>query len=203
MNMPKLGKRRHSPMKTREEAWALLNDYTANPNLVKHALAVEAAMRWYAGYFKQDAAETEKWGVTGLLHDFDYEKFPTPQAPDGHPYAGDKILTELGYSQDIRTAIMAHASYTGVARESLMAKTLFAVDELTGMITAAALVRPDKSIAALEASSVKKRMKDKAFARSVNRDDILNGSAELGMELEQHIMNVICAMRGMAGQLGL
>jgi len=190
-------------MKTRAEALALLNEYTNNPNLIKHALAVEAAMRWYAAYFKQSTPEVEKWGLTGLLHDFDYERFPTSEPPNGHPYAGNKILQELGYPEDIRQAIMSHATYSGVPRDTLMAKTLFAVDELTGMITAAALVRPDKQIATLEACSVKKRMKDKAFARSVNRDDIINGASELGIELQQHIDNVIQAMRPIAAELGL
>ncbi|RIL10838.1 MAG: HAD family hydrolase [Proteobacteria bacterium] len=190
-------------MKTRDEALALLHEYTKSESLIKHALAVEAAMRWYAAHFGESSQEIEKWGITGLLHDFDYEKCPTPEPPDGHPYFGNRILGELGYPDDLREAIMGHALYTNTPRTTKMAKSLFAVDELTGLITASVLVRPDKSIANLETSSVKKKMKDKAFARGCNREDIKLGAEELGIEIEQHITNVIAAMRGAAAELGL
>ncbi|HWG85098.1 MAG TPA: HD domain-containing protein [Deinococcales bacterium] len=171
----------------REEAWKLVQDHTPSESLRRHMLAVEAAMRWYARHYGQDE---ETWAVTGLLHDFDYE-----QHPDEHPYWGVQHLRERGVGEEILQAILGHATFTGTARESLMAKALFAVDELTGLITATALVRPDRSVANLEASSVLKRMKDKAFARGVNRDDVRNGAAELGMELPEHVQNVIAAMR--------
>jgi predicted hydrolase (HD superfamily) len=144
--------------------------------------------------------EEEKWGITGLLHDFDYEKYPTPQE---HPFVGNKILEERGYPEEVRRAILSHAEYSGVKRESLMEKTLFACDELAGFITATALVKPGKSLAEVEAKSVRKKMKDKAFARSVSRDDIVNGAQELGVELEEHIAFCIEAMKGIAGELGL
>src|ERR1051326_634838 len=144
--------------------------------------------------------EEEKWGITGLLHDFDYEKYPTPQE---HPFVGNKILEERGYPEEVRRAILSHAEYSGVKRESLMEKTLFACDELAGFITATALVKPGKSLAEVEAKSVRKKMKDKAFARSVSRDDIVNGAQELGVELEEHISFCIEAMKGIAGELGL
>jgi predicted hydrolase (HD superfamily) len=188
-------------MATREEALALLHEYTPSISLRKHALAVEASMRWYANHFGKSPAEIELWGITGLLHDFDYERYPDPVAPDGHPYAGNRILGELGYPEELRTAIMGHALYTNTPRESQMAKALFAVDELSGLVMASVLVRPDKRIAELETKSVAKKMKDKAFARGCNRDDIRNGAAELGVELEQHISNVIAAMKGVAGAL--
>ena len=164
-----------------------MQDHTPSESLRRHMLAVEAAMRWYARHYGQDE---ETWAVTGLLHDFDYE-----QHPDEHPYWGVQHLRERGVGEEILQAILGHATFTGTARESLMAKALFAVDELTGLITATALVRPDRSVANLEASSVLKRMKDKAFARGVNRDDVRNGAAELGMELPEHVQNVIAAMR--------
>lgn len=186
-------------MKSRDEAFALLTEYMSSESLLKHSLSVEAAMRWYARHFELPDAEVEKWGITGLLHDFDYEKFPTPDAPDGHPFKGNAILEELGYPDDVREAIMGHATYTGVPRASQMAKALFAVDELSGLITASVLVRPDKSIHNLEASSVKKKMKDKAFARGCNREDILLGTEELGIEFTQHITNVITAMKECPG----
>jgi predicted hydrolase (HD superfamily) len=190
-------------MDSREEAFVLLCEYTKTDSLIKHALSVEASMRWYAAYFKLSREEIELWGITGLLHDFDYEMYPEPTPPNGHPFAGNKILKNLGYSDDICKAIMGHATYTGVSRDTLMAKTLFAVDELSGLVTASALVRPDKSLSTLEASSVKKRMKDKAFARGCNRDDIILGAQELGIELTEHIANVINALRGIAQKLGL
>lgn len=190
-------------MKVRAEAWDLLNTYTKSASLLKHSMAVEIAMRWYAKQFGLGSAEVEKWGITGLLHDFDYEQYPEPVAPNGHPYKGNSILTELGYDEDIRTAIMGHALYTGVARESQMAKTLFAVDELSGLITASVLVRPDRNIANLEAKSVLKKMKDKAFARGCSREDIKLGAQELGIELETHVSNTIEAMQAEAETLGL
>jgi len=190
-------------MKTREEAWALLNDYTQSDSLLKHALSVEAAMRWYANHFNLSADEVESWGITGLIHDFDYEKHPTAEPPDGHPYAGNRILTELGYPEEIKRAIMGHANYSGIPRDTQMAKALFAVDELCGLVTASTLVRPDKSLSTLEASSVKKKMKDKHFAKGCNRDDITLGAQELNIEMTQHITNVITAMRTVGDKLGI
>ncbi|MCB0346067.1 MAG: hypothetical protein KDD66_13180 [Bdellovibrionales bacterium] len=184
---------------SREEALALLTEYTHSESLIKHALAVEAAMRWYA---ERGGHDVERWGVTGLLHDFDYERWPDPEA-DGHPYMGNKILTELNYPEDMRDAIMGHAVYTGVERKTDMAKTLFACDELTGLITASVLVRPDKSIHTLTAKSVKKKMKDKAFAKGVNREDIRIGCEEIGVEVGEHIENVIASMQAVAEELGL
>ncbi len=180
----------------RQAAWDLLCEYTKNENLRKHALAVEACMRAYARKFGEDE---EKWGVVGLIHDFDYEAYP--QAPD-HPLKGNEILKERGYPEELRRAILGHADYTGVPRDSLLAKALFACDELAGFVTACALVRPDK-ILTLEATSVRKRMKDKAFARSVSREDITKGAEELALPLDQHIAFCIEAMRGIADQLGL
>lgn len=185
-------------MKTRDEALALLHEYTESESLRKHALGVEAAMRWYASHFDQPAEEQEKWGITGLLHDFDYEKYP-----DEHPSKGNTILKELNYPDDVCAAIMGHADFTGVPRTTLMAKTLFAVDELSGLITAAVLVRPDKDLRQLKLKSLKKKFKDKAFAKGCNRDDIRNGAEELGIELEQHMQNVIDGMIPAADELGL
>lgn len=190
-------------MKTRDEALALLSEYTQSASLIKHALSVECAMCWYAAHLGLSAEETEKWGITGLLHDFDYEKYPEPTDPGGHPYKGNQILGEMGYPDDVRRAIMGHALYTGVPRDTQMAKALFAVDELSGLVTASVLVRPDKNIHNLEAKSVLKKMKDKAFARGCNRDDIRLGAEEMGIDLELHVGNVIKAMQGKAGELGL
>jgi len=190
-------------MPTRSDALALLRDYVQSESLLKHMLGVEAAMRWYATQAGCSPEEIELWGITGLLHDFDYERYPDPIPPNGHPFKGNQILGELGYSEEVRTAIMGHATYTNVARTSPMAKTLFAVDELSGLITASVLVRPDKSIHNLEAKSVIKKMKDKAFARGCNRDDIKLGAEELGIEMTVHVENVITAMKGIAGELGL
>ncbi len=184
-------------MNQRDTAWCLLTEFTPSENLRKHALAVEACMRAYA---RQAGANEELWGMVGLLHDFDYERFPTAEE---HPYKGSEILKERGYSEDVRRAIMSHAEYTGVARLSPMEKTLFACDELAGFITACALVKPGKSVAEVEAKSVRKKMKDKAFARSVHREDIVAGAADLGVDLEQHIAFCIEAMKGIAGELGL
>ena len=181
----------------RSQAWSLLCEYTQSESLRKHMLAVEACMRAYARKFGDDE---NKWGITGLLHDFDYEKYPTPAE---HPFVGNKILEERGYPEDVRRAILSHADYSGVKRESRMEKTLYACDEVSGFITASALVKPNKSLAEVEAKSVRKKMKDKAFARSVNRDDIINGAADLGVDLEEHIAFCIEAMKGIAADLGL
>jgi predicted hydrolase (HD superfamily) len=151
-------------------------------------------------YARKTGADEELWGMVGLIHDFDYEKYPSAE---DHPYRGNEILKERGYSDDVRRAIMSHAEYSGVARITPMEKTLFACDELAGFITASALVKPGKSLAEVEAKSVRKKMKDKAFARSVNRDDIINGAADLGLELEDHIAFCIEAMKGIARELGL
>jgi putative nucleotidyltransferase with HDIG domain len=181
----------------RNQAWSLLCEYTQSESLRKHMLAVEACMRAYARKFGEDE---NKWGITGLLHDFDYEKYPTPAE---HPFVGNKILEERGYPEEVRRAILSHADYSGVKRESRMEKTLYACDEVSGFITASALVKPNKSLAEVEAKSVRKKMKDKAFARSVNRDDIINGAADLGVDLEEHIAFCIEAMKGIARELGL
>lgn len=182
---------------TRAEAWSLLTVYTQSENLRKHARAVEACMRAYARKFGQDE---EKWAITAVLHDFDYERYPTAEE---HPYKGNQILAERGYPEDVRRAIMSHAEYTGVSRDSQMEKALFACDELSGFITAVALVKPSKSLAEVDVKSVRKRMKDKAFARAVSRDDIINGAAALGVELDEHIAFCIEAMKAAAGDLGL
>ena len=184
-------------MNDRAAAWCLLTEFTQSESLRKHALAVEACMRAYA---RKLAGDEDLWGVVGLLHDFDYEKYPSLE---DHPYRGNEILKERGYSDEIRRAIMSHAEYSGVSRDSAMEKALFACDELAGFVTACALVKPGKSLTEVEAPSVKKKMKDKAFARSVNRSDIVNGAADLGVDLEQHIAFCIEAMRGIAGELGL
>jgi putative nucleotidyltransferase with HDIG domain len=184
-------------MSDRNTAWCLLTEFTQSESLRKHALAVEACLRAYARKF---SADEELWGTVGLLHDFDYDKYPSAQE---HPYKGNEILKERGYSDEIRRAIMSHADYTGVARETPMEKALFACDELAGFITAVALVKPGKSLVEVEPKSVRKKMKDKAFARSVSRDDIVNGARELGVELDEHIAFCIEAMKGIASQLGL
>ena len=184
-------------MNEREAAWCLLTEFTQSESLRKHALAVEACMRAYA---RKTGANEELWGLVGLLHDFDYEKYPSAQE---HPYKGNEILRERGYSEEVRRAIMSHAEYSGVPRITPMEKTLFACDELAGFITACALVKPGKSLAEVEARSVRRKMKDKAFARSVNRDDITQGAAALALELEDHIAFCIEAMKGIAGKLGL
>jgi len=181
----------------REAAWCLLTEFTQSESLRKHALSVEACMRAYA---RKTGGDEELWGMVGLLHDFDYEKYPSAE---DHPYRGNEILRERGYSEEVRRAIMSHAEYSGVSRITAMEKTLFACDELAGFITACALVKPGKSLAEVEAKSVRKKMKDKAFARSVNRDDVINGAADLGLDLEEHIAFCIEAMKGIAGELGL
>ncbi|HEX2779268.1 MAG TPA: HD domain-containing protein [Gemmatimonadaceae bacterium] len=187
---------------SRADALALVHEYTPSESLRKHMLAVEAAMRAYAAKFGENV---EKWGLTGLVHDFDYERFPNAMrsATEEHPSEGVRILRSKGFPEDILQAILGHATYTGVPRETRMAKTLFAVDELTGLITATALVKPSRSVLDVDASSVRKKMKDKAFARGVSREDVLAGAEELGVPLEEHIAFVIEAMRGAAPALGL
>jgi putative nucleotidyltransferase with HDIG domain len=183
---------------TRDKAWALLTEYTKSDSLLKHAMAVEAAVRGYARRFGEDE---EAWGITALLHDFDYERWPTL---GDHPVKGSEILRDQGYPEWMIRAILSHAmEITGVARDSLLEKTLFACDEMAGFVTAASLVRPSKSVLDLEASSVIKRMKDKAFARGVSRDDLRAGAELLGLPLADHITNVIASMRERADALGL
>ena len=182
---------------TRDEAWTLLNEYTKGEGLIKHALSVEAAMRAYA---RQFGADEEMWGVTGLLHDFDYERWPDP--PD-HPLKGSEILRAKGCPEEIVRAIQSHAKYLNVSRDSPMEKALFAVDELAGMITATTLVQPSRSLSDVKADSVLRKMKSKGFARSVNREDIVEGARNLGVDIEAHIAFVTEAMRGVAPQLGL
>ena len=186
----------------REQTLALMHEYTASDSLRKHMLSVEAAMRAYAEKFGEDA---ERWGTTGLIHDFDYERYPNSEhsPTEGHPSEGVRILRGKGYPEDILQAILGHATYCGVPRETLMAKTLFAVDELTGLITATALVRPTKDVREVEAKSVRKKMKDKAFARGVSREDVIAGAAELGVDLDEHIAFVIAAMQRSADAIGL
>jgi putative nucleotidyltransferase with HDIG domain len=181
----------------RSDAWDLLCEFTESDSLRKHALAVEAAMRHYA---REHGEDEEKWGIAGLLHDFDYEQHPTLEE---HPFVGAEILRERGWPEEITRAVLSHGDHTGVSRDSPMEKTLFAVDELTGLITAVALVRPSKSIFDVEPSSVRKKMKDKAFARSVSREDIVKGAEELGVDLNAHIGEVIKAMQSVADELGL
>jgi len=187
---------------SRADALALMQEYTASDSLRKHMFAVEAAMRAYAERFGEDV---DRWGLTGLIHDFDYERYPNAEhsPTEGHPSWGVRLLRERGWPEDVLTAILGHGNYTGVARESRLAKTLFAVDELTGLITATALVRPSKSLHEVDARSVRKKMKDKAFARGVNRDDVASGAQELGVDLDEHIQFVVDAMRREAGALGL
>ncbi|HXE81579.1 MAG TPA: HD domain-containing protein [Vicinamibacterales bacterium] len=182
---------------TRDDAWALVTEYTQSESLRRHMLAVEAAMRGYARLFGQ--AEDD-WGLVGLLHDFDYERYPDAQ---NHPFRGVEILKEKGYPGWVTRAILSHADYSGVPRESMLEHALFACDEMTGFVTAAALVRPTKSVLDLEASSVLKRMKDKAFARAVSREDLRRGADEVGLSLEEHVANVIRFMRECAWDLGL
>ena len=187
---------------SRDDTLALMHEYTQSDSLRKHMLAVEGAMRAYARKFGEDE---ERGGITGLIHDFDYERFPNnAHSPtEEHPSEGVRILRSRGYPDDILEAILGHAQYCNVARESRMAKALFAVDELTGLITATALVRPTRSVHEVDARSVRKKMKDKAFARGVNRDDVVNGASELGVDLDEHIAFVIAAMQSRAEDLGL
>ena len=182
---------------TRDDAWQLLTEWTQSDSLRKHALAVEAAVRGYARLFGEDE---EGWGIVALLHDFDYERYPTV---DQHPFRGCEELQRRGYPEWVTRAILSHAEYSGVPRESQLEKTLFACDEMAGFVTAASLVRPSRSVLDLEASSVLKRMKDKAFARAVSRDDLRKGAEELGLPLQEHVGNVIRFMREQADALGL
>ena len=185
----------------RESAWCLLTEFTRSESLRKHALAVEACMRACSRKYGDGSPDAENlWGIVGLIHDFDYEKYPSAEE---HPFKGNEILKDRGYSDEIRRAIMSHADYTGVTRESPMEKALFACDELAGFITATALVKPNKSLAEVEAKSVRKKMKDKAFARGVNREDVIQGAAELGVDLDAHIAFCLEAMKKRADELGL
>lgn len=179
----------------REQALEILFEYTETESLRKHAYAVEAAMRAYAKKYNEDE---ELWGAVGLIHDFDYEKFP-----DEHPMKGSEILAEKGISEEIRTIILGHAEFTGVGRDTLMAKVLYAVDELSGFIIAVTLVRPTKSVSEVAVKSVKKKMKDKRFAAKVNREEIRNGAQELGVDFEEHVKFVIQALSSVATELGL
>ena len=187
---------------SRADTLSLMHEYTASESLRKHMLSVEGAMRAYAQKFGEDE---ERWGIAGLIHDFDYERFPNnAHSPtEEHPAEGVRILRGKGYPEDILEAILGHAQYCDTPRESRMAKTLFAVDELTGLITATALVRPSKSVHEVEAKSVRKKMKDKAFARGVSREDVINGANELGVDLDEHISFVIVSMQARSADLGL
>ena len=186
-------------IKTRAEAYALLTRHTKTESLLRHNLAVEAALRWYARSLGEDE---ELWGMTGLLHDFDYEENPE-LSEYGHPFVGSRILRREGYPESLIEAILGHAEYSGVERKSRMAKVLFAADDLTGLIAAAVLVRPDRSIHSLTLKSVVKKIKDKSFARAIDRDHIRRATSELGIELDRHIENVLAGMREAAGELGL
>ena len=200
--------RKEGKIHTRDQAWHLLTEFTQSESLRKHALAVEACMRACARKFVAEndtgaafgLSEEELWGVVGLIHDFDYERWPSL---DDHPYKGNAILRERGWPEVITRAIMSHAEYTGVTRETYLEKALFACDELAGFITAVALIKPGKSLSEVDAKSVRKRMKDKAFARKVNREDIIQGAAELGVDLDEHIAFCIEAMKRIAKELGL
>lgn len=183
---------------TRDDAWALVCEWITNDNLRKHVLAVEAAMRSYAQRFGGDPDE---WGTVGLLHDLDYERHPSQEA--GHPFVGVEELRRRRVSDRWTRAILSHAEYSGVPRESAMEHTLYAVDELVGLITATALVRPGRSLAEVDVPAVRKKMKDKAFARGVNREDVVRGADELGVPLDEHIRNVVTALQSIAPQLGL
>jgi putative nucleotidyltransferase with HDIG domain len=182
---------------SRDAAWSLLTEYTKGESLIKHALGVEAAVRGYARRFGEDE---QTWGVVALLHDFDYERWP---GPEDHPFRGTEILRSLGYPDWVTRAILSHADYSGISRESLLEKTLFACDEMAGFVTAASLVRPSRSVLDLEPASVVKRMKDKAFARGVKREDLKAGADALGLPLDAHIANVIESLRPEADVLGL
>lgn len=191
-----------APLPTRDDALALVREWTPSESLRKHMLAVEAAMRAYARHFGEDEA---RWGLAGLVHDFDYERFPNAErsATAEHPAEGVRHLRALGYPEDVLEAVMGHADYTGTPRTSRMAKALFAVDELTGLITAAALVKPSRRVADVDVAGVRKKMKDKGFARGVNRDDVINGAADLGVDLDEHVGRVLGAMQAEAEALGL
>ena len=182
---------------SREQALALLHEWIANPNLRKHCYAVEAAMRACAAKYGEDV---ERWGLTGLIHDFDWERHPSAEL---HPMKGVEVLRAAGWPEDICRAVLGHATYSGVPRDTLMARALFACDELAGFLVACALVTPEKKLAAVSVDSVRKKMKSAGFARNVNRDDIVNGTAELGADLDEHIAFVRDAMVGIAAELGL
>ena len=182
---------------SRDQVWDLLCQYTEKEGLRKHALAVEAAMRHYARLWGEDE---ELWGLTGLIHDFDYERWPDAE---NHPYRGNEILTAQGYPEAMRTAILGHAPYTGVPRETRLAKALYACDELSGFVVAVALIKPSRAVADVDMAGVKKRLKEKAFARGVHREDVYNGAEEVGLPLDEHIQNVINALQAAAPQLGL
>jgi len=182
---------------TREDAYSILTEFTKNENLIKHALAVEAAMKSYAQKFGEDE---EKWGIVGLIHDFDYEKYPTME---DHPFKGAEILKERGWPEDIIRGVLCHAGHTGIERKTLMEKAIYAVDELTGFIIAVALVRPSKKIEDVKVKSVKKKMKDKLFAAKVDRNQITKGAEELGVTLEEHIQTVLDAMKEISDDLGV
>jgi predicted hydrolase (HD superfamily) len=186
-----------TPLLTHDAAWALVTEHTTSESLRKHMLAVEAAVRGYARLFGEDE---DAWGFVALVHDFDYERYPDAR---NHPFRGVEILEGLGYPAWVTRAILSHADYSGVPRESRLEHTLYACDEMSGFVSAAALVRPSKSVLDLEASSVLKRMKDKAFARAVNRDDLRRGAEEMGLSLEEHATNVIRFLREKADELGL
>ncbi len=192
----------NSTLPTRDDALALMYEYTPSESLRKHMLGVEAAMRAYATHYD---ADVERWGLAGLMHDFDYERFPNADrsATREHPSQGVGILRDLGYPDDVLDAIMGHAAYTGTPRVSLMSRALFAVDELTGLITATALVKPSRSVHDVEPRSVRKKMKDKAFARGVSREDVVQGAEELGVDLDEHIAFVVVALKGAAESIGL
>lgn len=187
-------------MPDRADAWKLLCEYTKGESLRRHALAVETAMRACAAHYGDEGADVDEWGMVGLLHDFDYEMFP---GADEHPFKGASILCGRGYPDRFIRAIMGHATYTGVPRDTPLARALFATDELCGFLVACALVRPSKSLDDMEVSSVKKKLKDKAFARTVNREDIHQGVAELGVPLDEHIRFVIDALRPVQKEIGL
>jgi putative nucleotidyltransferase with HDIG domain len=193
---------RELPMPTRNDAWILLCEYTQSESLRKHALAVEACVRSYA---RKLGGDEEQWGLAALLHDFDYERWPNAEhhPTREHPYEGSEILRERGYSEEIIHAILGHANYSGVERVSPLDHVLFACDELSGFLTACALIKPSKSIHEVEAASVKKKLKDKAFARGVSREDVYKGAEELGISLDEHISFCISALRGVASELGL
>lgn len=188
----------------RQDAWELLTEFTQNPSLIKHALAVEAAMRAYARKYGEDE---ERWGIVGLVHDFDYEKYPTmdgdiPQS-EWHTFAGSRILRERGWPEEIVQDVLSHASYAHTARDTRLRKALFAVDELTGLITAVALVRPSRDIRDVQLNSIRKKWKDRAFAAGVNREDVEKGATELEEDLWEHVGTVLEAMQGIAAELEL
>ena len=186
-----------APLLTREAAWTLLTEFTTSPVLIRHAIAVEAAMRGQAAIYGGDA---EYWGIVGLLHDFDFERYPTAEQ---HPFEGARILRERGYGEELVEDILSHARYSGVARIRPIQKSLFAVDELSGFITACALVKPSKSLSEVDPAGVRKKMKDKGFARAVSREEITDGAADLGVDLDAHILVVVESLKPIAGDLGL